>query len=188
MVVRAAHGHQHDVHRTDGRDLLVGQRVAEVAKMRNAHASGFEDEHRVESGLRAALAVVVHADRAHGDVLDPLVDLHPALLVGGQPAQDAWLALQEGEVGVVGVLVADGHGVGVQVSGRQVTDVGRNGIHEDARAAGAFEQKAGLAIPSQVRHRPRRRLDGPKARGREQRDHEKGTCDEASPGWGHGKI
>ena len=105
-------GNQQHVDGADRRQLVVVEHVAEVAEVRDADAADLEDEHRVEAARRAALAVVVDADGPDRHVLQLLVDARPALLVGGQPADDARLvAGDEGDVVVVGVLVADGDDV-----------------------------------------------------------------------------
>ncbi len=121
--------------------------------MGDAHAAHFEHKHRGEAELGAFLVVMIDADRPDGDVFDPLVDLHPALLVGCEAAQNLGFAADQGHIVVVRVLVADRDRIGVQVSRRQVANVAGDRIHHHARSSRAFQQKARLAVPGQVRHR-----------------------------------
>jgi hypothetical protein len=71
---RPADGDQQHVHRADRRQLIVVEHVAEIAEVRDAHAAHLEDEHRVEAPLRAALGVVIDADRPDRHVPHLLVD------------------------------------------------------------------------------------------------------------------
>jgi len=106
--------------------------------MRPAH---LEHEHGVEPAQGPPLVVVVDADRPDGDVAELLVDVRPPLAIGGQSPDHPRLAHRQGDVVVVGVLVADGDEVGAQ-AGRQLVALAlAEGIHEHARAGSGLEQK-----------------------------------------------
>ena len=158
--VRPAHRHQQHVDRADGRQLLVVERVPEIAEVRDAQPADLEDEHRVEAALRAAFVVVVDADRPDRHVAKLLVDARPPLLVGGQAPDDVRLAPDEADVVVVGVLVADRDEVGPQAGGQLVAEPLAERVHHHPRPGRGLEQEAGLPEPGQLADDGRARRAG----------------------------
>ena len=64
--------HQHDIDAADLVELLLVERVMQMAEMRDAQVRDLEDEDRIAVALRAAAALVadVGRDRAHAHVLE----------------------------------------------------------------------------------------------------------------------
>ena len=98
--VAAVDRHHHDVELADLGDLLVGQRVMQVAEMADAHAGQLEDEDRVAvRDVAAAPVADVGRDVADAHVRDG--EVMPGRTAVGVPAAQHVLDVGIGQVGVV---------------------------------------------------------------------------------------